>query len=277
MSGVDSRAAMTANLLMCARRGLIVARCGTNSGRLDSEYRAGLPTSPPEASFLVMMETSRRAALLIRAGFNLSAEDAELLAADFNERTLSVDDFLFHEGDPGTTLFLVESGQVEAVTSSQDGRELVFSTMGPDSILGELTIIAGLSRSAGIRAVEASVVIGIGRDTFLAHANRRPAIGLALAELCARRARELSQWVSTAAFTTVGARLSGALMTLPPASSDDDVVLHITQQALGDRLGVTRETVNKWLRSWEREGIVRLGRSNITLLDTKRLEALALS
>ncbi len=223
------------------------------------------------------MDPLARAALLIRAGFNLSHDEAELLAADFHDRKLGVDDYLFHEGAPGNALFLVHSGKVEAVTSSRDGRELVFRSMGPDSIIGELTIIEGTRRSAGIRAVEPSVVTGISRDVFLAHAEQTPAIGLALAELCARRARDLSQWISTAAFTTVQARLSGALLTLPTTSSDEAVVLRITQQALGDRLGVSRETINKWLRTWERDGIVQLGRSNITLLDPKRLEALALS
>jgi CRP-like cAMP-binding protein len=162
------------------------------------------------------MEPSARAALLIRAGFNLSTDDAELLVANFHDRDLGAGDYLFHEGEPGNAL-------------------------------------------------------------FLAHAERAPGIGLALAELCARRARDLSQWISTAVFTSLEARLAGALLTLPAASSDEEIVLRITQQALGDRLGVSRETVNKWLRSWERDEIVRLGRSAITLLDPKRLEALARS
>lgn len=223
------------------------------------------------------MESSSRAELLIRAGFNLSTADAERLAVDFHDRELAEGEYLFHEGEPGNALFLVRSGKVEAVTSSLSGRELVFRSMGPESIIGEMTIIEGTRRSAGIRALEPTVMTSIDRHAFLAHAQRTPGIGLAMAELCARRARDLSEWISTATFTTVEARLSGALLTLTRTSSDEAVVLHITQQALGDRLGVSRETVNKWLRSWEREGIVQLGRSNITLIDAKRLEALALS
>ena len=223
------------------------------------------------------MEPTTRAALLIRAGFNLSTPDAEVLAASFHDRNLGSGEYLFHEGEPGAALYLVQTGKLEAVTSSLSGRELVFQPMGPGAVIGELTIIEGTPRSDGVRAVEPSAVAAIHRTAFLDHARRTPAIGLALAELCARRARELSQWISTAVFTSVEARLAGALLTLPARPGNDGPVLHITQQALGDRLGVSRETANKWLRSWERDGIVVLGRSMITLLDLKRLEALALS
>lgn len=222
------------------------------------------------------MDVMGRADLLIRAGFNLQVDAAHALAGDARGRRLSVGDFLFLEGDPGTTLYVVESGRVEAFTASNAGRELVFRRMGPGSMIGELTILDGSPRTAGVRAVEPSRLFGISRKVFLEHAHREPEVGLALAQLCASRARDLSQWASKSSFSTLEARLSTTLLTLA-ANERSGPVITITQQALGNRLGVSRESINKWLRRWERDGLVTLGRRSIRLVDHKRLEAAALT
>ncbi len=222
-------------------------------------------------------EQTTRGQLIVNAGFDLPIATAVALAADFHPRRLDDGDYLFHEGDPGTTLFVVEAGCVEAVTTSRDGRELVFGSMDPGAIIGELTIIDGDQRSASIRAIEPSLVSGISRRDFLRHAHETPDIGLALAKLCAQRALDLSQWASKTSFGTLEARLSTTLLKLLAADVEGEPVITITQQALSDRLGVSRESINKWLRSWERDGIVRLGRRSITVVDPKHLEAAALS
>lgn len=226
-------------------------------------------------------DLSRREArvqLLAHAGFDVGPDALAALADDFTAQQLCPGDYLFHEGDPGNRLLVVATGLVEAVTTNTDGRELVFRAMGAGSIIGELTIVDGANRSAGVRATEPSSVIGISRRAFLRHAHRRPEIGLALAQLCARRALDLSQWASSSSFSSLESRLAATLLTLRLGADTTAVpVISITQQALGDRLGVSRESVNKWLRSWERDGVVELGRNRITVRDTKHLEALALS
>ena len=53
------------------------------------------------------------------------------------------------------------------------------------------------------------------------------------------------------------------------------IELKLSQQALGEMVGTSRESVNKQLREWSEAGLVRAQRSSITLLDTDGLEDLA--
>jgi len=219
------------------------------------------------------MGTIDRSALLATAGFDLSPASAAELAARFRPRKLSPGSYLFHEGDRSGSLFVVADGVLEAVTTSSSGQELVFSMMGVASVIGELTIIDGSRRTASIRAVVASEVLGVSRKVFLEQARENPEIGLALASMCASRVRRLSEWATDVSFASLDARLASDLLTL--ASAAPSGVVHTTQQSLGDRLGVSRESVNKWLRTWERSGIVRLGRGSVSVVDAKNLRAIA--
>ncbi len=51
--------------------------------------------------------------------------------------------------------------------------------------------------------------------------------------------------------------------------------IRLPQQDLADLVGTTRESVNKQLRSWEEEGLVKLERTRITILEPRGLEASA--
>ena len=51
--------------------------------------------------------------------------------------------------------------------------------------------------------------------------------------------------------------------------------LKLPQQALGDMVGTSRESINKQLRAWSRAGLVKSSRSYITVCDLDELESLA--
>ena len=51
--------------------------------------------------------------------------------------------------------------------------------------------------------------------------------------------------------------------------------IRLPQQDLADLVGTTRESVNKQLRSWEEEGLVKLERTRITITQREALEATA--
>jgi CRP-like cAMP-binding protein len=58
-------------------------------------------------------------------------------------------------------------------------------------------------------------------------------------------------------------------------SGASTVTLHISQQALAGMVGATRERVNKLLRLWQRQGMLRLGKRLIDIPDRTAFETLA--
>jgi CRP-like cAMP-binding protein len=65
---------------------------------------------------------------------------------------------LFNEGDPPVFVLLVLTGKLE-VFVQRKGRDLVLNDEGPGSILGELSVLCDMPRSASVRVVEAATVL----------------------------------------------------------------------------------------------------------------------
>jgi signal transduction histidine kinase len=77
------------------------------------------------------------------------------------------DEYLFREGEPGDSLYLILSGLVEVVRSDAHGAETCFATLGTGQFIGELAIIDGGPRSASVRTKEPAQLFAILRHDFL--------------------------------------------------------------------------------------------------------------
>jgi len=75
--------------------------------------------------------------------------------------SVAAGDWLMHEGDPPGSAYVVRSGRLEVLVGDRLVREL-----GPGAVLGELALLTGEQRSAGVRARRDSLVLEIPRDAF---------------------------------------------------------------------------------------------------------------
>ena len=66
--------------------------------------------------------------------------------------SLAAGEVLFHQGDPGDLVYIVDAGTVELVRQRADGNEELFDVVGPGGYFGELAPMFGLRRSATARA-----------------------------------------------------------------------------------------------------------------------------
>ncbi len=85
-----------------------------------------------------------------------------------------------------------------------------------------------------------------------------------------RRLRRNARQVQDAAFLDVPARLASALLQLTEptavAQRDESLPVQVTQAELASRINATRESVNKWLGNFERQGWIRRQRGAIAVL-----------
>jgi putative ABC transport system ATP-binding protein len=75
-------------------------------------------------------------------------------------RVLAAGEVLFRQGDPGDLVYVVESGAVEVYHELYGGGEEHLTRLGPGQYFGELAPLLRLPRSASVRAVDDTVVIG---------------------------------------------------------------------------------------------------------------------
>jgi hypothetical protein len=136
----------------------------------------------------VSMETLQITAHLQRApAFNRLAMRELIRVADaIEEIEVAADEVLFDEGDEGTSLYLLVSGEIAL---SYRGTEI--GRVGPGGLLGELASIdGGLSMERAI-AVSPIIALKLRRDALMALMTDAPAFAIALGQLLAIRVRTL--------------------------------------------------------------------------------------
>lgn len=73
-------------------------------------------------------------------------------------RDVASGEVLFKEGDPADFVLLVMKGNLQVYVERND-EEMVLTNAGPSTILGELSVLCGIPRSASVRVIENSTVL----------------------------------------------------------------------------------------------------------------------
>lgn len=214
--------------------------------------------------------------VLLQSELELETSAAAALAPQMRRSSVDRGEFLCLQGERSDHFYVVASGQFEIQASSASGRELVFTSLGRGEPIGEVSIFDAAPRSAAIRAVVDSEVLVIRRDAFLRLVGEHPSIGLALARHLSRIVRRLSENVEGTSFLPLSERLVNVIALIAAETGDPvDGPWHVrvTQQQLADRLGSSRESVNKLLRSWEKSELLQIKRGAVQVPDARALRS----
>lgn len=181
--------------------------------------------------------------------------------------------FIFYQGDPSETFFIVKSGQVSILLESADGREMVINAIQPGDFFGELGLITKKARSTSAVARKDTELLAIPRQTFLAILDVEPGLTRRMLEITADRLRWSSERESALAFLDAQARLARLLLNLDQQEEEKGYIT-ISQGELAQRTGLTRQTVAKALGRWRRAGWLITGRGHILLLKHDELSSI---
>lgn len=207
----------------------------------------------------------------------MGPDELRAMARTLRARRFRRGEVLFHEGDPGDALFVVASGAVKVVVPSEDGEEAILATLRRGDFLGELALLDGAPRSASAVALEATEVLALPRDQFLALVATEPAIRDALMASLAGELRRLTTHVAELHFLDLTGRLAARLARLAEEHGerlpDGSVRLDapLTQSDLAAMIGATRQSVNKLLGEFEADGLLKMEREVILVPNLDRL------
>lgn len=105
---------------------------------------------------------------------------------------LGAGEFLFHEDDPPSEVYIVETGRLEILHERPGSDDhLHVAKVGRGAVVGELGVMRGDARTASVRAVEASSLLAFPGREFVAFVRATPSAGLRLAEILAERTRSI--------------------------------------------------------------------------------------
>ena len=205
----------------------------------------------------------------------LRPDERERVLAAARPRRYARGEVVFHEGDPGESLHLVQSGRFAVRVVAPSGDTATLSVLVPGAAFGELALLReSHDRTATIVALEASSTLVLSRQDFMALRRDHPGVEQLLVETLARRVDELSRALLEALYVGVDRRVIRRLVDLADAyevPGANTVTIPITQDDLADMAGATRPTVNQVLQRLAADGTVALGRARIELLDVSGL------
>ncbi|HEV2356335.1 MAG TPA: Crp/Fnr family transcriptional regulator [bacterium] len=200
------------------------------------------------------------------------------MATLFRRRRYKAGEPVFREGDPGTALYVIDSGEVKILLGGAEGKEVILSLLTPGEFFGELALLDGEPRSADAVATVPTELLVLSREDFHRFLREVPTVAVNMLAPLSRRFRRTDRLVHDAAFSDVRTRLTRLLLELGQTRGQagrGGVVIgsRLTQGDLANMVGATRESVNKCLRSLAEQGLVRHERGHLVLLNVDRLRA----
>ena len=209
----------------------------------------------------------------------LAADERQRLSMHAHLRRFTAGEPIFLKGSPGLGMMAVISGEVRISAPSPEGKEIVLNIVHPGEVFGELTLLDGKDRNADAMALTACEVAMLERRDVLPLLQQRPEICLKLLELVCERLRRTTNQVEDLLFLELPSRLAKTLLRVAGRriSATGEVGLHVrlSQRELGAMIGGTRESVNKCLSEWQRQGITRIAAGVIVIVDPERLRHIA--
>src|SRR5882724_4788210 len=127
----------------------------------------------------------------------------DLLFEKATRRELKSGELLFSTGDAGDGCYRIHTGLLKVFVTSLFGDDRIVAILGVGDVVGELSMIDGLPRSASVVAITNCELQFISRDTFFEKASRDSEIQAVLVRTLATRLREAVKSMAAASFLTV--------------------------------------------------------------------------
>lgn len=180
-------------------------------------------------------------------------------------RTFPKNAIVVTEGDRTDSLYIIVSGRVKVYVSDEKGKEIVLNEAGPGEYFGELMLDEG-PRSASVMTLEPTRFLVVPKEDFREFVAKSPEFALHLISKLIRRVRALTNDVKSLALMDVYGRVARMLLDLA-VERDGALVIEDrpTQQEMANRVGASREMVNKILKDLTEGGYIAVERDRITI------------
>jgi len=184
----------------------------------------------------------------------------------------SKDEIIFREDDPGSAMFVILTGKVKVVRTSNDGREVILTILSQYDFFGEMALLDGLSRSASVIATEESELFIIQREEFLNLLKLHPEISINLLQELTQRLRAADLKIKSLSLKDAEGKVATVLLQLAEEIGKiKHGVVEIDklplQQDLANMAGTSRETISRNLHSFAKKGYVELDGAKLKILN----------
>ncbi len=179
--------------------------------------------------------------------------------------------YLFHEEDPSTHLYIVRSGRICLMKNSSQGHLLSFGLVTHGSLIGELHLYEEKPAYVFDAVAQCpSEVYAIELAVLEKHLENRPALAVNLLKIVSLSMRKRQAWLRDLVLYGKKGALYATIIRLANSYGKEtetgiDISITLTNQELANYSSMTRESLNRLLSELRRNGIIESRGSRLTI------------
>jgi CRP/FNR family transcriptional regulator, cyclic AMP receptor protein len=232
-------------------------------------------TPPPDPTHYSRLKTLLAK---VRHFDDLPLEVQERLAAVATLRHFEAGQVIYVEGEPAESIFLIQNGWVKSTRMSPDGREQALLFLYAGEVFGDIAVFTGTPYLGTVTALEAVDLWGVPADDVVKLTRQYPDLAMAVIHRLGERVLYHVELIEDLSLRNVEARVARTLLRNAQLT---DGKLSVPRQSwttfdqMAVRLGTVRDVLGRALRTLEAEGLLKVERHEIILLDSIGLEQLS--
>lgn len=206
----------------------------------------------------------------------LNEMELELVCEQAYEKKYEEGEIIFFENDSPQKLYLLVSGRVKLSMLSQGGKEKVLTILQAGDILGEMSLFDQDPHPLTAEVIETSRLMVLAWDNLESIIMQKPGLAIKIIKALSKKTRLLTSQVRGLVFQDAEGRLASLLQRFSrdfgiKVKSGTMIELVLTHQEIANLLGASRVTVTKVLNQFRDEGLIKLYKRKIVIIDEKEL------
>ena len=194
-------------------------------------------------------------------------------------RPVEKGEFLFHLGDNFRSLYAIRSGSMKTYTSQSNGQDQVIGMHLPGELIG-LDAISKNRHACSAVALETASVCEIPFEHLEELSREIPGLQHHLFKLMSDEIQHDQCHMTVLARMPVENRLASFLMSLSEryksrGYSSTEFNLSMSRSDIANMLGMAMETISRLLTNFQEQGLLKVERKHIRILDSEGLQAIA--
>ena len=188
---------------------------------------------------------------------------------------------LLEEGQLPEGIFVLLHGSVKLFVSLKGGKSLILRVVQSGEVLGLSATMSSKPAEYTAETLSPTQFLYVPRKDFLTLLEQHPAICISVVEVLSHQLREAVNMIHYSSGSQPAVEKLADLLELWVAECGEatehgtELKLPLTQEEIGQMIGVSRETVSRLLAEFEEQGILELEGSHVRILKGHHPEEMA--
>jgi CRP/FNR family transcriptional regulator len=202
---------------------------------------------------------------------SLDETSLALLKRSLIDKKILAGEVVIWEGDVSQEMYIVKSGWLKVVKSSEKGREMILHLLRPGDIFNALAAFIRFDNPATVIALDDSVLQSLSYGSMASLLEQHPQFARQLLEKFAGRLQKMTELIGDLSLRSVETRLAELLIN----NAVDNVFVRqkwLTQSEMAALIGTVPDVFNRVLNHFVEKGYIELNRGQIKIINRSGIE-----